>query len=96
MFLLLDELNRLRVALRVRGFRNAMTGHAYRTVGQVTGTLLVRGSDRAEWVAQAMRCRGFDGRFRTLTTFRTRPADVVLFVLLAGVSGGLVAWDVWG
>ena len=26
MFLLLDELNRLRMALRVRGFRNAMTG----------------------------------------------------------------------
>ena len=42
-FLLVDELNRLRIALRVRGFRNAMTGHAYRTIGQVTGTLLVRG-----------------------------------------------------
>jgi cobalt/nickel transport system permease protein len=95
-FLLLDELNRLRVALRVRGFRNAMTGHAYRTVGQVTGTLLVRGSDRAEGVAQAMRCRGFDGRFRTLTAFRTAPADVLLFGLLVGVTAALVAWDVRG
>jgi cobalt/nickel transport system permease protein len=95
-FLLLDEFGRLRVALRVRGFRNAMTGHAYRTIGQVTGTLLVRGSDRAERVAQAMRCRAFDGHFRTLTTFRTTAADVLLFVLLAGLSGGLVAWDVWG
>jgi cobalt/nickel transport system permease protein len=95
-FLLLDELGRFRVALRVRGFRNAMTGHAYRTIGQVTGTLLVRGSDRADRVAQAMCCRGFDGHFHTLTTFRTRPADVLLFVILAGVSGGLVAWDVWG
>lgn len=95
-FLLLDELNRLRIALRVRGFRNAMTGHAYRTVGQVTGTLIVRGADRADGVAQAMRCRGFDGSFRTLAMFRTRPADVLLFVLIAGVAGGLVAWDVWG
>jgi cobalt/nickel transport system permease protein len=86
----------LRIALRVRGFRNAMTAHAYRTVGQVTGTLLVRGSDRAEHVAQAMRCRGFDGRFRTLTEFRTRPADVLMFVLTVGVAGGLVAWDLYG
>lgn len=95
-FLLLDELNRLRIALRVRGFRNAMTGHAYRTVGQVTGTLLVRGTERAERVAQAMCCRGFDGHFRTTTVFRTRPADVAMVLLLVGVCGGLVAWDVWG
>jgi cobalt/nickel transport system permease protein len=95
-FLLLDELNRLRIALRVRGFRNAMSGHAYRTVGQVTGTLLVRGADRADGVAQAMRCRGFDGCFRTTVTFRTRPADVLMFVLIVAVSGGLVAWDAWG
>ena len=95
-FLLLEELNRLRVALRVRGFRNAMNGHAYRTVGQVTGTLLVRGSDRADRVANALRCRGFDGRFRTLTTFRSTPADKLMFVLIVGISGGLVAWDVWG
>jgi cobalt/nickel transport system permease protein len=95
-FLLLDELNRLRMALRVRGFRNAVSGHAYRTVGQVTGTLLVRGSDRAEGVAHAMRCRGFDGHFRTLTTFRTRPADVLFFALIVGPAAALVAWDVSG
>lgn len=93
-FLLLDELNRLRVALRVRGFRNAMTGHAYRTVGQVTGTLLVRGTERADRVAHAMRCRGFDGRLHGFTAFRTTAADVVMFVLIVGTFGGLVAWDV--
>jgi cobalt/nickel transport system permease protein len=95
-FLLLDELNRLRIALRVRGFRNAMTAHAYRTVGQVTGTLLVRGADRADRVAQAMRCRGFDGHFRTAATFRTTPADVLLLLLIVGTVSGLVAWDAWG
>jgi len=95
-FVLLDELNRLRIALRVRGFRNAMTAHAYRTVGQATGTLIVRGSDRAEHVAQAMRCRGFDGRFHTLATFRSKPADVVMFILTVGIVSGLVAWDVRG
>jgi cobalt/nickel transport system permease protein len=95
-FLLFDEFGRLRIALRVRGFRNAMNLHAYRTIGRVTGTLIVRGSDRAEHVAQAMRCRAFDGQFRTLTTFKSTPADLLMFVLIVGVAGGLVAWDLLG
>jgi len=95
-FVLLDELSRLRVALRVRGFRNATSMHAFRTIGQVTGTLLVRGSDRAERVSHAMRCRGFDGHFRTLTSFHSKPADAFKFLLLVGATSGLVAWDVLG
>jgi cobalt/nickel transport system permease protein len=87
--LLADELARLRVALRVRGYRNRATRHCYRTVGHVTGTLLVRGYERAERVGHAMRCRGFDGRFRSLTTFRTRPADVFAFLAIVVVAGGI-------
>ena len=73
---LANELGCMRVALRVRGYRNRMSRHTYRTIGHVTGTLLVRASERAERVGQAMRCRGFDGRFRSLAEFRTRAVDV--------------------
>ena len=45
-FVLADEFVRLRTALRVRGFRNRADSHSYRTVGRVTGTLLVRGAAR--------------------------------------------------
>ncbi|MCI0460601.1 MAG: cobalt ECF transporter T component CbiQ [Gemmataceae bacterium] len=92
-FVLAAELARLRVALRVRGYRNRATRHSYRTVGHVAGTLLVRGSERAERVGQAMRCRGFDGRFRSLAEFRTTGADVGIFavILLGAVS--LRIWD---
>ena len=41
-----------------------------------------------------MRCRGFDGVFRSLVEFRTTPADVLLFILLAGSAAGLLAWDI--
>jgi cobalt/nickel transport system permease protein len=95
LFVLADELARLRVALRVRGFRNRASWHSYRTVGHVAGTLLVRGYERAERVGQAMRCRGFDGTFRSLTEFRTRPADVLAFLLLAGAAAAVVGLDVW-
>jgi cobalt/nickel transport system permease protein len=93
LFLLAEEMNRLRVALRVRGYRNRANLHSYHTVGQVAGTLLVRSHERAERVGQAMRCRGFDGTYRALTDFRTRVRDVVAFALIVGAAAGLVLWD---
>jgi cobalt/nickel transport system permease protein len=95
-FVVLDELARLRIALRVRGFRNRASLASYRTVGHVTGTLLVRSFERAERVGHAMRCRGFAGRFRSLAEFHTRPADVLAWALITAVAVALVAWDVGG
>jgi cobalt/nickel transport system permease protein len=92
-FLLGEELRRLRIALRVRGFRANATRHSYRTLGHVVGATLVRGSDRAERVSDAMRCRGFDGRFHTLTEFRTTTADVLGFLALLAATIVLVIWD---
>ena len=68
------------MALRVRGYRNRANLHSYRTIGAVTGALLVRGWERGERVGHAMRCRGFDGRFRSLSEFRTTAADVLMFL----------------
>jgi cobalt/nickel transport system permease protein len=55
--------------------------------------LLVRGYERGERVGQAMRCRGFDGRFRSLTAFRTRPADVLAFAVVVGGAATAVWLD---
>jgi cobalt/nickel transport system permease protein len=95
LFVLGDELARLRVALRVRGFRNRASAHSYRTVGQAAGTLLVHGYERAEGVSQAMRCRGFDGRFRSLAIFRTRRIDIFSTTLMAAVAVAVVGLDVF-
>jgi cobalt/nickel transport system permease protein len=92
-FLLTDEFARLRIALRVRGFRNRADLHSYRTIGQVAGTLLVRSHERSERVGQAMRCRGFDGEFRALDDFRTAWPDPLAFALIVGYAVGLLAWD---
>jgi cobalt/nickel transport system permease protein len=94
-FVLGGELSRIRVALRVRGYRNRVSLHSYRTAGHVAGALLVRGFERADRVGQAMRCRGFDGRFRSLNDFRTELADLLLFTMILGGAVALLAWDVW-
>jgi cobalt/nickel transport system permease protein len=92
-FLLAEEYKRVRVALRTRGFRMTSTRHGYRTIGHVAGAVLVRGADRAERVADAMRCRGFDGTFHSTAAFRTTIADVVAFAALVVATMALVLWD---
>jgi cobalt/nickel transport system permease protein len=94
LFLFAGELGRIRLALRVRGYGNRPTVHCYRTIGNVAGTLLVRSSERGERVAQAMRCRGFSGKFRSLTEFRTRAVDVVGFMTIAGGYLALLAREI--
>jgi cobalt/nickel transport system permease protein len=90
---LVDEFGRIRIALRVRGFRQRANLQSLRVVAHVSGMLLVRGHERAERIAHAMRCRGFDGRFHALTTFRTRPVDVLFFTMILGTAVGLLVWD---
>lgn len=92
-WVLLEEWQRLRRAVRVRGFRNAPSLHAFRTIGQAMGWLILRGADRADRVAQAMRCRGFTGRFPTLHVMRTTPGDVAWLLGVSAVFGALTAWD---
>src|SRR5207247_10749837 len=46
-FVLADELARLRRVLRVRGFRARVDGRIFRTAGDVVGALLLRGAERA-------------------------------------------------
>ena len=92
-YLLGDELGRLRIGLRIRGFRNRPSKHAYRTVGHLAGALLLRGYERSERVGHAMACRGYQGRFHALTQFRTATRDVVFFLVLTFLSVGLIALD---
>jgi cobalt/nickel transport system permease protein len=89
----LDEFTRIRIALRIRGYRQRATLQSLRIVGHVGGSLLVRASERAERVAQAMRCRGFDGRYHALEGFRTRLIDVAFCATVLAIAVGLLAWD---
>lgn len=94
LFLLGEELARMRIALRVRGFRNRANWHSYHTVANATGMLLVRGNARATRVSQAMRCRGFDGHFRTLEVRRTHSADIAFVLVILLVSVALIVLDI--
>jgi len=87
------ELKRLRIALRLRGFRQNTSAHSVRTMGRVMGAMLVRAHDRGERVSQAMQCRGFDGEYRSLTRFETRWKDVLFLIVMAAIAMVILVAD---
>ncbi|MDD3310876.1 cobalt ECF transporter T component CbiQ [Pseudodesulfovibrio sp.] len=80
-FVIHQEYLTMRQAMQARGFRPRTDRHTYRSYAWLLGMLLVRSWDRAERVHGAMRCRGFQGRFYTLTSFAAAPGD---YAFLAG------------
>ncbi len=73
------EYQRLRVSMRLRAFHPRLDCHTLHTYGNLIGMLLVRSHIRSERVLQAMRCRGFNGKFPTaLTTPWSRIDSFVL------------------
>ncbi len=77
---------KVRMAMFCRGFRLQTNTRSYRSMGEALGSLVIRGGTQSEQVADAMLARGFTGRFHTLTVFHTRPADVLVCVLLTGFA----------
>lgn len=65
-FVLWDELDRMRTARRARSFGPVGWRSRWRTSAQLIGMLLIRALGRAERVHGAMCARGWDGRLRTL------------------------------
>lgn len=97
LFTLWWELTRMRWALATRGFTRRGIARTHRALANVVGVSLVRSLERTERIQQAMQCRGYRGRLRTLHTFATRPADVVKAGLCVAWAVGLLAADrSWG
>ncbi|MBF0623500.1 MAG: cobalt ECF transporter T component CbiQ [Magnetococcales bacterium] len=86
------EFLRLRQAMRARGFVPRSDLHTWTSYGYLFGMLLVRSLERSERVLDAMRCRGFDGRFHLLDSLRLGQADWAFGTVFAAgliLLGGL-------
>ncbi len=91
-----DEYARMRLAMRARAFVPQSNRHSWRALGWLSGMLLVRSLARARRVADAMRCRGFDGQRRLLWRFRWRRRDTLLLLGALPLLAGLLLLDRWG
>ena len=93
-FVIEQEYRRLVAAMKIRGFRPRTNLHTYRSYAYLVGMLFVRAAARADRVYQAMRCRGFNGRFHSLATFPAHPANQWFAVVAASVMIALL-WLEW-
>jgi cobalt/nickel transport system permease protein len=78
------EYQRLRKAMRARGFRLNLSKNSVRGASNLVGSLLVRSFDRAERVHRAMVSRGYRGVIWVRSDFKLKRID--LFFSLAMVS----------
>lgn len=92
-FVIEQEYHRLSAAMKIRGFKPRTNLHTYRSYAYLVGMLFVRAATRADRVYQAMRCRGFDGRFHSLSAFPAHPANQWFAVAAASVMIGLLGLE---
>lgn len=92
-FVIRKEYQTMTRAMNARGFKPKTNLHTYRSYAWLVGMLLVKSWDRAERVNRAMLCRGFQGRFYTLTQFNFTTADIFFITTAALAALGVVACD---
>ncbi|HJX13363.1 MAG TPA: cobalt ECF transporter T component CbiQ [Dehalococcoidales bacterium] len=76
-FVLTDEVMRMKQARDSRNFGSGRRLWQIKTVGSMTGTLFIRSYERGERVYAAMLARGYDGQTRTPDGPGFRAADMV-------------------
>jgi cobalt/nickel transport system permease protein len=94
-FVIEAEYRRLYRAARMRGFVPGTNLHTYRTWAYFLGMLFVRASLRAERVFQAMQCRGFHGRFHSLTAFSPNAGNRPFAIAMSIATALIVSLEIF-
>jgi len=91
------EARRMATGMRVRGFRRRTNLASLRAVGNFIGMLFVRSFERTERVFDAMRARGYRGRFPEPVELRLRTRDLLVSSLWLALGAALIVYDrmVW-
>ena len=86
-FVFIEEMRRMQVAMKVRGFVMKSDIKTLKVMGDFVGTLLVRSFERSERVYKAMLSKGYQGELHSMVRFHADKSDYVKCgcVLLAGV-----------
>ena len=85
------EYDRLRDAMKIRGFRPHSNLHTYKSLAYLIGMLLIRSFDRADRIRKAMVCRGFHGKFYLLSHFELKRRDTAMLVFMMLVISAMAA-----
>lgn len=87
------EARRMASGMQVRGFRKHTDLETLRAVANFLGMLFVRSFERTERVFDAMRARGYRGRFPDPVKLRLRPSDVLISAAWLAIGAALIVSD---
>jgi len=91
-----EEYACMRMAMRARGFRPQLNRLSLRAHGLLVGSLLLRSLERADRVADAMKCRGHHGVYAATQSLVWRSTDTALLVAVSSgcllLAGGGWIW----
>lgn len=88
-----QEYQRMRLAMRARGFRPSNSRHTYKSFGYLIGMMLVRSLERSERILAAMKCRGFAGRLEVLDNLHFQRHDAAFAVAATLFVSGLLIME---
>jgi len=93
-FVLLDEMGRMRLARKSRGFtggRSLLDKDALKTISYTIGMVFVRSNVRAGKIYDALLSRGYSGEIKTLTLLKVRARDAFMGLTYVSLSAYLIA-----
>lgn len=92
-----EEYERLKNAIAIRAFKAKTNTHTYRTYSYLVGMLIVRSYDRSQRIYRAMLCRGFKGKFPTVSHFKLKRGDLLfgLLMVLITLTIGIISRSGW-
>ncbi|MDO9262394.1 MAG: cobalt ECF transporter T component CbiQ [Desulfosalsimonadaceae bacterium] len=93
-FVIQQEYQKIIRSIKIRGFIPKTSLHTYKTYAYVVGMLLIRASERADRVYDAMRCRGFKGKYYSLAEFQADKKSWVFMTMFTAVTILIIGLEV--
>lgn len=93
LFVYLDQLRKMRTAMKARGFQPGFNRGSFRVFGNMVGMLLVTSFEQTERILAAMKSRGYDGQIRILHQPRRVALDWVKLTAAVALAACLAIGD---
>ncbi|MCA9411782.1 MAG: energy-coupling factor transporter transmembrane protein EcfT [Candidatus Omnitrophica bacterium] len=93
LFVYLDQLRKMRIAMKSRGFQPGFNKNSFKTYGNMVGMLLFTSFEQTERILNSMKSRGYDGHIRILYEPARQPLDWLKLTVLIILSIVLALGD---
>ncbi len=94
LFLYSENLERMKNALHLRGYKNSFSPRSYFISASLAGSLLIRSYEQTERVQDAMTLRGFTGKTVCLMEFHADIRDYIISGTVILLAAGTLVLDI--